>query len=309
MPDGQDRYRFSNTVPWISTGPAIAATSILVGLAGMGYGWLACLALPAVLQLTLTIAFGCTLGWLTATPMQLAHVRHPRAVALCAAALACVAHGVGWFVWLAAIVTEAGGDVGWGLLTPAGLTNLLADVAQRGVWRVNSMNAPIHGASLWCIWLIELVLIVALAARVAFRRATRTPYCEQCNRWTVQQRGVALRGTQRNALTTLLALPKGNCIERLLALPAPRTSDHCWVTADVHQCPRCEAFQTLTLRRLERGLVRIRATTLRHHQPIDHNMFSALQKGRIAPMLQQDALAPGRSAVPKSHHQMPTNRV
>lgn len=192
----------------------------------------------------LTFGLAIALGWLLARAMRWANVRNKIIVTAMAVVIGLFAVYASWVVWLYAMLQRAGVvvsvlDI---IAYPAASWELILALNDEGAWSLSNFTPT--GIVLWLIWLAEAVIIVGGTILFA-RRALADPFCEECSRWTTRTDAVARTATgDADQLVQSLERHDMGHFETL----GPRDEEQpVWLRADLHTCPTCRKFNTLSV--------------------------------------------------------------
>jgi hypothetical protein len=198
--------------------------------------------LAGTVTFILTGGFAFVLGLVVGMVLHATKVRSTTVAALTALPVALVALLASWIAWLYALLQRADA-VDVSLLdfvtNPAALWQVLLEVNRVGAWSLK--GATPTGGLLWALWACEALIIVVGTVVVA-RGHVDEPFCEDCERWCEEEKGIAVTGPAEAGM--LRERLEASDFAALKALPpATQTAT---TRFDLHQCPQCHATSTLT---------------------------------------------------------------
>lgn len=235
-------YRHSGRFPPLAAAAALVAGLLACVPLAFAYSYII-VYIPVIGTITvfLTIGYGALAGFVAGLAMQRAKVRS-RVVSLATAIpVGIFALWASWVTWVYAILRRSDADVGLLdlVLDPAALWRVILIINEKGAWNLKGM-APTGGV-LWALWGIEAAIILGLGVTVGLGMV-REPFCEACNRWCAEVKGIAVLGsTSKDEIVP--RLEQGDYA--VLREPPPPT-EAAYTRIDLHQCPSCKGTTTLT---------------------------------------------------------------
>jgi hypothetical protein len=219
------------------------------GLVGLMLGFIypyVILYIPVVGSISFIISggFGLVVGAVIGMALKRGKVRNLGVAALTALPAIAVAYYLSWVVWVYAFLHQRDADVpllGL-LLQPSALWEVIQRINEVGAWTVKGTTPT--GAVLWVLWAAEATLVIGAAIFGAVT-AVNHPFCENCDVWSEESKGVAvLGGEDPKALKERLMSDK--LIPALEGLGPPSANDNRYAVLDLQSCPSCKAFHTLS---------------------------------------------------------------
>lgn len=156
-----------------------------------------------------------------------------------------------WAVWLSVVPGGNTGGSPWALAAdPLGLWEVLRAVNVRGVWAIgghgrSGNREAVSGLLLWLCWGGEALVVLAGAPWMAWQVLTARPFCESCQTWCAEERGVALiRPAESDELRRRFEAKDFLYMKTV----GPRAEgDYEWCRLDLHRCPGCGRTNTLSV--------------------------------------------------------------
>ncbi|GMU63247.1 MAG: hypothetical protein AMXMBFR34_50100 [Myxococcaceae bacterium] len=148
--------------------------------------------------------------------------------------VALVTFYVQWAVWSYALLRRDDVDVSFLalLLQPWALWDVITVVNQHGAWSLK--GATPTGGVLWALWAVEGLILVGLPTFLALA-SVDTPYCEACESWCGETKGVRVTDVPADGEATVLALAERDDVAALSALGVSHEGTP-FLRWDLHAC-------------------------------------------------------------------------
>lgn len=206
-----------------------------------------------ILNLVCAVGYAAALGASVAALFKWGKTRNSTIGMFVVTVVTFASYYLSWAVWLSVISGGALGVSSWTLAAePLGLWEVLRVVNARGVWVIgghgrSSNNEAVSGVLLWLCWGGEAVVVLAGAPVVAWKVLTARPFCESCETWCAEERGVALlRPAESDELKRRFEAKDFLYMKTV----GPRAEgDYEWCRLDLHRCPCCGRTNTLSVQR------------------------------------------------------------
>lgn len=267
-------YRHSGKAPiagLLCLGVAGPAAALVLGwIYGYAILWIPWVYLAAVLPLLL----GAGVGAVVAGSARLGKIRSVGLVAVSGAALGVAAAYVQWVAWL----TGAGAELG---LADVGLVRAaLGAVAAEGAWSVFGWEPT--GGSLYAIWGLEGLVIVALSAGVPAGMLLDWAFCENCDGWLTDKIEMAPFDPVRDEQVLKNRLARGDTAA-LLGFERVDPARAQFAKLTLKSCSGCQRFRLVSLHNVERsydkeGKEDLSETEIFTHLEVDASTYDALSK-------------------------------
>ncbi len=228
-------------------GLVLALGAVLVAAVPLGwvYTWLMMVTDHLKLRALETICFGALVGVVAGYALRAGKVRNNPLAAGVGALGGLVAHYVGWAFFIERMVALSGHtvralDVG---LNPAALWRVMVIFNQYGTWTEQN-SSPTTGVMLWIIWAAEALMVIGIAAFVAYAIEDKAPFCETCGRWADTEKPMLFQATLApSQFTSLLAAGDFDALGRI-----PRgTIKQPHYIVQVHRCSSCNNLNTVSV--------------------------------------------------------------
>jgi hypothetical protein len=267
-------YRHSGKAPIAGllclgvAGPAAALT--LGWIYGYAILWIPWVYLAAVLPLVL----GAGVGVVVAGAARVGKLRSLGLVAVAGLILGVAATYVQWVAWLTGAGAELGlGDVG---MVGAGISA----VAAEGAWSVFGWQPT--GNSLYAIWGIEGLVIVAISAGMPAGMMMDWVFCENCDAWLKDKIEMAPFDPVRDEEALKARIERGD-IEPLLAFERVDAARNDFARITLKSCAGCQRFRLASLHNVERsydkeGKEDLSETEIFTHLRVDATAYDKLSK-------------------------------
>ena len=206
-----------------------------------------------------SLGFGGVIGYVVDTRLKSHKCRNVVTAGLASFIPALVAYYVSWGVWLN-IVTDVPTIAI--LQNPFDMWKLIGVVNERGVWSLRG-SGLVNGIPLWIVWAGEAGCIIGFAVYLAVHSIRESTYCENCDCFAKQTKGVCFvsAGTAppstdkaafkayRNGLKQHATELKQHLEVKDFAyaekLGAPDAM--AWYSFDLASCPQCNMTNTLSV--------------------------------------------------------------
>jgi len=196
-----------------------------------------------------TTAYGAAVGATVAMGLKWGKVRNPMLGGAVAVLPAAVSYYCSWAFWVKNIVFifEKEELDAFSLIShPHTLWSVMKLINQDGTWGSTSTDMT-KGTELWLIWAGEALLVLGLAAIVAYVMMEAQPFCEKCQLWCSSSEELYLSPGNASFIRQSLFKRDFTFLEKLG--PSGRTTSH--LKAQLHSCPNCKDLNTLTLAQME----------------------------------------------------------
>lgn len=237
-------YSHSGAVSPTGAIGALVASLAAAVICGFLYAYAFAYIPHIVLNVAVTIIFALALGFIVAQAAERGKVRNNVVVGCLAVLTALFGLYVYWGAYFWALVGfNQIRQVGLYAFTPGGLYEFASHLYAKGSWSFSEDN-PVRGSFLASLWVLEGVVVVGFAVIVSQWNSQR-PFCETCQSWTDEQKGVArlLATGGEPAWTNVL---NGELPALAEFQPAPPGS-RWYVRLDLARCPKCEHSRFLTI--------------------------------------------------------------
>jgi hypothetical protein len=125
---------------------------------------------------------------------------------------------------------------------PQALWRVIKLINQDGTWGSTSANMT-KGTELWLIWGGEALLVLGIAASVAYLVLKAQPFCEKCRLWCASNEKLRLSPGNASFIRQSLFKRDLTFLEKL----GPGDKKSSFITAQLHSCSSCGDLNTLTL--------------------------------------------------------------
>jgi hypothetical protein len=195
----------------------------------------------------LTICFGGALGFAVGCGAKIGKIRNTFVATAYGFVIGLIGLYVAWAADLIArFVVPAGGKDYLKAFSPVVLVEYIKVFYENGAWAMKN-GPPVSGIMLAAFWSIEAVIIVGLSTVVAWYVIADHPFCENCKRWTVNEKGnrsLSLIGAN-DALRQLLAGDPASLMKFNLA-----QNEQEYLQLDLALCSTCTESNFLTVQRV-----------------------------------------------------------
>lgn len=196
-----------------------------------------------------TLGYGAGLGAAVGLLTKWGKMRNNAVGLLTAVVVSAASYYFSWAVWLSILLS--GGEESVSSITVALNPSVSWEVLQRinetGTWSLGRSKAPFAGGALWFVWAAEALMVLVVAPLVAWRFQTAAPFCEPCQTWCDEERGLASLGPAHPDDVKQRCEAKD--FQSLRAV-GPRGADAPeWYRLDLHRCPVCGRTNALSVQR------------------------------------------------------------
>lgn len=159
----------------------VGAVTALVGGAVYGY---ADAFIPFVYVISLlAIGLGALLGYVIGLGAKRSKVRSSTAHGIVGGLAGLVALYAAWVAWIHGVSKfEAL------VLSPAGIVRVMLAISEEGAWEIHDFRPK--GAVLLAVWGVEAAILVGFSAYLAWTHLADTPFCERCQVWADESKGL-----------------------------------------------------------------------------------------------------------------------
>ena len=238
MSHNQDRYyRPSGRIPFLGTVLMLALGTLSALVLSFVYAVISHYNPIIYLQFFVTLGFGVAMG------VSVNYVGHMMKVRnrFFAILISLVIGSLGlYFSWVWYIYMLAGWDTNLLIFNPTVTFSIIQELAEAGVWELR--NAKPTGMVLYVFWLIEAAIILVMC--FATGSQMETPFCEECNCWTVKRDALSIAKANPVLITEAMEEEQYDLIPPLATGeidPADYMSVVCYT------CPNCEDSGYLTV--------------------------------------------------------------
>ncbi len=189
-----------------------------------------------------TVAFGVALGSIMVHSMVKGEVRNRKTFLVFSFLAACIGIYAHWVIWLIFYGESL-------ILNPIDLLEKIGRVGKNGVWSFEGWTPA--GTSLYSLWGLEALTIIAISLLASLRSFRELVYCENCKKW--------LEKSEKESL--IYSLPKEEAMQRvragdfeaIKALRPYKNSKSAYELEDpsirlvLEQCTRCKTLRLLSL--------------------------------------------------------------
>lgn len=205
-----------------------------------------------------SLGFGGVIGYVVDSRLKSHKCRNVLITGLASFIPALVAYYVSWAVWLN-IVTHV--PTVALLQNPIEMGKIIGEVNEVGTWSLR--GDVMKGIPLWVIWACEAGCVIGFAVYLAVHSIRESTYCENCDRFAKQTKGVCFAGagtapamTDKAAFKAYRAGLKTHAAELkqhlevkdfayVEKLGAPDAM--AWYSFDLANCPQCNMTNTLSV--------------------------------------------------------------
>ncbi len=242
-----EHYQHSGKVGLMGLVAGTAAAFVAGPILGTVYA-VAIAFIPIIyVNIILTALFGAAMGFVITKAMKLGKVRNTGVVMAGAFLGTCVAHYVGWMVWVVCLAFQSDMDVPWlEILFPVTFLMIVVEIGREGAWTIGSSSTPVSGVLLLIVWILEALIVFGASLAVAFFTADSEPFCEGCESWC-EPKDDALRLSGHLIGDALAERLHGMDLAVLTESPRAHPMANPWFQVDVARCPSCGETNTLTL--------------------------------------------------------------
>lgn len=264
-------YSHSGTVPIGGALAAIVAGGLVATIAGVIYAY-AFYWIPIVyLNFLITLVFGGVIGGSVAIAARFGKIRNNWVVA--GIALVMTLWGL-YVYWGAYLLALAGiGDVGLSAFNPLVILGFAGALFEKGSWGIGK-GEPITGWFLVLFWVAEIgtILVVSLTASMIH---ASVPFCESCDEWADQEKGVARLDATGDEPAWQQVL--GGDLPALAEFSPAHGLAPQFVRLDLARCPRCEESRFLTINKVQMVVDKNGNPTEKEEQLITNAMITPEQ--------------------------------
>ena len=196
-----------------------------------------------------TTVYGVAVGAAVAMGLKWGKVRNSMLGGAVAILPAAVSYYCSWAFWVKNIVFifEKEELDAFSLMShPHALWSVIKLINQDGTWGSTSTDMT-KGAELWLIWAGEALLVLGVAASIAYVILEAQPFCERCQLWCSSSEKLHLSPGNASLIRRSLFKRDFTFLEKLG--PGSKMSSH--LMAQLHSCPNCGDLNTLTLTQTE----------------------------------------------------------
>jgi hypothetical protein len=220
------------------------ATALVLGII-YGFGTVH---IPFIkIHFLLTICFGGALGFAVGCGAKIGKIRNTFVATAYGFLIGLIGLYVAWAADLIARVIVPAGDKDYlTAFSPVVLMGYIKVFYENGAWAMKN-GPPVSGIMLAVFWSIEAAIIVGLSTVVAWYVISDHPFCENCKRWTVNEKGnrsLSLIGAEDD-LRQLLAGDPTSLMKFNLA-----QNEQEYLQLDLALCPTCTESNFLTVQRV-----------------------------------------------------------
>lgn len=196
-----------------------------------------------------TLGYAAGLGAVIGSVMKWGKMRNNAAGLVVAVVVTVASFYFSWAVWLSSLVSGEGGSVSSVevALSPFAAWDLLQRVNEVGTWSLGSSRTPVSGVALWCVWAAEALTVLVVSPLVAWKLQTAEPFCEPCQTWCEEERGVAVLGPAHPDDVKQRCEAKD--FPYLRAVGPREEGAPEWYRLDLHRCPVCGKTNALSVQR------------------------------------------------------------
>ena len=192
-----------------------------------------------------TMAYGAGVGAAVARALKWGKVRNSMIGGAAAVLPGAVSLYWSWAFWVKNIISifEQQELDAFSLMShPQALWRVITLINQDGTWGSTSTNMT-KGAELWFIWGGEALLVLGIAASVAYLVLEAQPFCEKCQLWCMSNEKLRLSPGNPSFIRQSLFKRDLTFLEKL----GPGNNKTSYITAHLHSCRNCGELNTLTL--------------------------------------------------------------
>ena len=196
-----------------------------------------------------TIAYGAAVGAAVALGLKWGKVRNSMLGGAIAVLPAALSYYCSWAFWVknVTLIFENEEVDAFSLMShPHALWSVMKLINQDGTWGSTSTDMT-KGTELWLIWAGETLLVLGIAACIAYVILEAQPFCEKCQQWCSSSEKLYLSAGNTPLIRQSIFKRDFTFLERLG--PSGRTTSH--LKAQLHTCPNCGDLNTLTLAQME----------------------------------------------------------
>ncbi|MHC4202976.1 MAG: hypothetical protein ACYSU0_23565, partial [Planctomycetota bacterium] len=191
----------------------------------------------------LAVGLGILLGYVVGLAAKRSKVRSSTVCGIVGGLAGLVALYAAWVAWIHGISKfEAL------VLSPAGIVRVMLAIAEEGAWEISDFTPK--GAVLLAVWGVEAAILVGASAYVAWAHLAETPFCERCQAWVDDSKGigpfepVAGREDFRSRL-------EREDYAVLAGLRRAEDDANAYASVELRRCAECREVTYLTVRNVE----------------------------------------------------------
>lgn len=243
-------YRHSGRFSAAGLAIGFVATSIIGSALAFIYAY-ALRYIPFIyINALLTLGFGFVLGLIAVRFVGQYKIRNTKMACLMTFLAVLVAYYCAWVVWMVGHLRSADIEVSMFAVArhPLVVCKWILLFNENGTWSIGRDGTePVKGLFLAIIWIIEAVMIFGAALVPVIGRLV-TPFCEGCQTWCEERKGIA--AVSAAALDSLRERVMGKDWTSLEEAGPDRPHLGTWCALDLYSCPSCGQTNTLTLNSL-----------------------------------------------------------
>jgi hypothetical protein len=280
-------YAHTGTIPLGGALATIVAGGLVATIAGVIYAY-AFYWIPIVyLNFLVTLVFAGLIGGTVAIVAKLGKIRNNWFVG--GVALLMTLGGL-YVYWGSYLLAMAGwGDVGLTAFDPFVIYNFAGFLFENGSWGIGK-GGPITGWLLVLFWVAEIgtILVVSLVASTLY---ASVPFCESCQEWANQEKGVARLDATGDEPAWQQVL--GGDLPALAEFSPSRGVAPQFVRLDLARCPRCDNSRFLSIHKVQVTVDKNGNPTEKEEQLITNAMITPEQYAVVETcgMLSREQLA------------------
>jgi hypothetical protein len=281
--------------------PAGLALAVLGGLAiavlaGVAYGYLVVyIPLAGWVTFLLSAGLGAAIGAGTSQLLKIGKVRNPSLSMAVVVSVTLVGYYVSWGAWLKALLGRGDIDVPLFQLlsSPGDMWGAIKTINESG--GVNIAGFTPSGGVLWGLWVVELLIIFGAAIMLSMAAGLNRPFCERCRRWCDGSVVALLEPGYDNIDAALRSRLEAKDFDALAEL-GNSESDWQYFRVQLHACPQCEDFNTLSIDHVAVSIDGEGARSEQTRTIVDHLLLSRGDAGIVREL--PSRLASAASEVP-----------
>ena len=201
------------------------------------------------LNLLCVLGYAAGLGALVGHLTKLGKMRNNAVGLIIAVVVSVASYYLSWAVWLSIMISRSDASVPVLEIAqnPSAAWSVIEAINERGAWTLGRTRTPVSGGMLWFVWGVEALVILVGSPVMAMSVLTDTPFCEPCQTWCDEERGLAWIGAADSGEM------KQRCEAKdfpYLRAVGPRREDAAeWYRLDLHRCPACGRTNSLSVQR------------------------------------------------------------
>jgi hypothetical protein len=229
-------------------------------VAGLFYAYADLYSPIVYLNVALTLFFGVGMGALCGAVLRWGKVRNVPVSLAIIGMMAAVAYYVCWVAWVCGTLDRFDVPRDFTMveltLRPDWLIDIVRLINEDGTWSIgrassssSSSNKNVSGVFLWIVWAGEAAMIFGGAFIMGRKFAGDLPFCENCDGWC--GKADTLKSMRSGDESRVKAELSADDYTHLREQVGQEFLNEWW-QIDVHRCPKCKDFNTVSLQAIER---------------------------------------------------------